>query len=77
MAYANPGLRPGLSSAVPTGLNIEMVILTQAFSPGGGASNSVRRDADDQANVRVVVFVVLCVANAVIHKLACHISKGR
>jgi len=50
MAYANPGLRPGLSSAVPTGLNIEMVILTQAFSPGGGASNSVRRDADDQAN---------------------------
>jgi len=28
---ANPGLRPGLSSAVPTGLVIEMAILTQGL----------------------------------------------
>jgi hypothetical protein len=27
-----PGLRPGLSSAVPTGLDIEMVVLTQGLS---------------------------------------------
>jgi hypothetical protein len=27
MSHANPGLRPGLSSAVPTGLDFEMVVL--------------------------------------------------
>jgi hypothetical protein len=35
MAHANPGLRPGLSSAVPTGLDFEMVVLTQGvLAPG-------------------------------------------
>ena len=33
MAHANPGLRPGLSSAVPAGLDIERVVLTQGLSP--------------------------------------------
>jgi hypothetical protein len=43
MAYANPGLRPGLSSAVPTGLNIEMVILTQgALKPSAAEAFTAR-----------------------------------
>jgi len=33
MAHANPGLRPGLSSAVPTGLSFVMVVLTQTLKP--------------------------------------------
>jgi hypothetical protein len=32
MVHANPGLRPGLSSAVPTGLDFVMVVLTQGLS---------------------------------------------
>jgi hypothetical protein len=31
MSHANPGLRPGLSSAVPTGLDFEMVVLRQTL----------------------------------------------
>jgi hypothetical protein len=31
MAHANPGLRPGLGSAVPTGLDFEMVVLTHTL----------------------------------------------
>jgi hypothetical protein len=33
MAHANPGLRPGLSSAVPPGLDFVMVVLTQTLKP--------------------------------------------
>jgi hypothetical protein len=33
MANANPGLRPGLGSAVPTGLSFVMVVLTQTLKP--------------------------------------------
>jgi hypothetical protein len=33
MAHANPGLRPGLSSAVPTGPSFVMVVLTQTLKP--------------------------------------------
>jgi hypothetical protein len=29
----NPGLRPGLSSAVPPGLDLVMVVLTQTLKP--------------------------------------------
>jgi hypothetical protein len=32
MAQANPLLLPGLSSPVPTGLNIEMLILTHTLA---------------------------------------------
>jgi hypothetical protein len=32
MVHANPGLRPGLSSAVPTGLDFVMVVLSQMHS---------------------------------------------
>jgi hypothetical protein len=33
MVHANPGLRPGLSSAVPPGLDFVMVVLTQTLKP--------------------------------------------
>jgi hypothetical protein len=33
IARANPGLRPGLSSAVPTGLDFERVVLTLTLWP--------------------------------------------
>jgi hypothetical protein len=33
LADANPGLRPGLLSAVPPGLKWETVVLTQARKP--------------------------------------------
>ena len=33
MANANPGLRPGLRSAVPTGLDFQMVALAQTLKP--------------------------------------------
>jgi hypothetical protein len=33
MVHANPGLRPGLRSAVPTGLDFVTVVLTQTLKP--------------------------------------------
>jgi hypothetical protein len=35
MVHANPGLRPGLSSAVPAGLSLEMKFSRNALQPLG------------------------------------------
>ena len=42
MVRANPGLRPGLSSAVPAGLDLVMAVLTQPLKPS--LTPPVRRD---------------------------------
>jgi hypothetical protein len=41
MAHANPGLRPGLSSAVPTGLNF-MIVDSNADTKALIQENSLR-----------------------------------
>ena len=42
MAPADPGLRPGLSSAVPTGLDFEMIVLTHPLQPVYKSSRIIR-----------------------------------
>ena len=42
MADANPGLRPGLSSAVPTGLDFATVVLTHPLQPSSAQLSAAR-----------------------------------
>jgi len=42
MAHTNPGLRPGLSSAVPAGLDFEMVVFMPGLKPASDRGRAAR-----------------------------------
>jgi hypothetical protein len=57
MADVNPGLRPGLSSAVPAGLDSAMVVLPQPLKPrreqgirGTAEAVSLRRETSPRSS---------------------------
>ena len=49
MVHANPGLRPGLSSAVPPGLDFVMVVLTQTLKPSSARPSAARLKLSSRA----------------------------